>query len=49
MVLEQGGKQYGLVTDLDTVPHQRFWQLLERQVGIGRDEIKVKRDAFHGR
>ena len=49
VVLEQRRKQDRLVSDAVALAHQYLGQLLERQIGIGRDEVEVKGDVFHAR
>ena len=46
-VLEQCAEQHRLVAHPVAVAHQGQGQLLESQIGVGRDRVKVKRDVFH--
>ena len=48
MVFEQRGKQNGFVGYGVAVALQGLWHVLKSQVGVGRNEVEVKRDVFHG-
>ena len=49
VVLEQAAQKHRLVGHPVAQALQSQRQLLERQVGVGRDEVQVKGDVVHGR
>jgi hypothetical protein len=49
MVFEQGRKQHRFVRHPVADALQCLGQLFERQIGVGRDEVQIELDVFHGR